>query len=827
LPFREILGVLTGDVDALWTAGVISQEHARRLWDAFPQVLEALVENSPDLIETLIPGAQLIRRATAYFTGGMSNQITRLAQLKKIAILKAEASHDPNFQQTPLFEQYTRLLGILAQERPLLLILDDLQWADLGSISLLFHLGRHLNRQRILILGAFRPEDLRLEKGEDRHPLVPVVNEFRRTHGDIDIDLAKAENRLFLEAYLDSEPNHLDDQFRDTLYSQTKGHPLFTIELLRGMQERKDLIRDADGYWVQGEKLDWEILPTRIEAVIAERINRMDNALQDVLRIASVEGEVFTAEVLAKVLSINERKIVDSLNRIERQYYLVHAQEIQRLGGLRLSRYRFRHILFQNYLYHSLNPVEQAYLHEAVGETLEELYGEETQEIALSLAHHFQQARIDEKTITYLFQAGETAKQRSANEAAIKHLSDGLSLLNELPPTLERDQHALAFQIALGVPLVLTKGHADPEVETAYLKARELCKQVGNDSQYFQVLLGLRRFYLHRGDLEKAQQFGEQLLTLAKRMQDPAFLSRAYMMRAEILLQLGEFIQAFKASRKGLSILAPQQSQSQINLFGNDTEVGCLIFEAQTLWFLGYPDQSQRKIEEALLLARKISHPFTLVFCLFFTAHLSYLCRDIEKVYSYTQTLLEISQARGFALYQAWGTILQGWAMAMLENTETGIKQIHQGLTLLQSAGSKTMTPNFKLLLGEAYRKAEQIDIGLLLLAEALTTVKETGDHMYEAELYRLQGELLINKYQGADAEASFLHALEIARNQNARGWELRIILTLCRIEQQNGLAGNACQTLREIYAWYREGFDSNDLIEATRMLSCVNLPGP
>jgi predicted ATPase len=658
-------------------------------------------------------------------------------------------------------------------------------------------------------------------RGGQRHPLEAVVNEFRVTFGDIDIDLARAENRLFLEAYLDSEPNRLDDRFRETLYHQTKGHPLFTIEFLRGMQERRDLIRDEEGNWIEGKKLDWEILPTRIEAVIAERISRLDASIQEVLRVASVEGEVFTAEVLAKVFVVDPLEIVKCLSsQLEREHRLVRAQEIQRLGALRLSRYRFRHILFQNYLYHSLDPVEQAYLHEAVGIALEELYGEETQEIALALAHHFLEAGIDEKAVTYLFQAGEKAKGRSANEAAITHLRKGMTLLKQSADLSGRDQRALDFQIALGVPLVLTRGHADPEVEAAYLEARRLCKRVGDDSQYFQVLLGLRRFYLHRGKLERAYEFDEQLLALAQNMGEPTFLSRAYMMNAEILLQLGEFAQALEASEQGLALYDPEQSIHQTTLFGNDAGIGCRIFEVQALWYLGHPDQSRRGTQEMLALAQALSHPFTLVFSLYFTANIFYLCRDIAQVYAYTKSLLEISRVRGFALYQAWGTILQGWAVAMQGDPEAGIKQMQMGLTALKSIGAKTMSPNFKLLQAEAYREAGQIDEGLLLLDEALATVKETGDRIYEAELYRLQGELLLIDGDVTEAEARFRRALQIAREQSARGWELRAAMSLCRLEQRGGQADKAFEMLREVYEWYAEGFDTPDLVEAGKILS-------
>ncbi|MFQ5858813.1 MAG: BTAD domain-containing putative transcriptional regulator, partial [Anaerolineae bacterium] len=294
LPFREMLGLLTGDVEARWAAGAITRGHARRLWNTLPFAAQALVQDGPDLIDTFVPGAALMARAAAYAPEGGA----WLDRLRELVERKPASPGRATREQSDLFEQYTKVLGALARERPLLLVLDDLQWADTGSISLLFHLGRRLSgtclraphRQgRILIVGAYRPEEVAADRAGKRHPLEPVVNEFRRDFGDITVELGQAGGREFVEAFLDSEPNRLGAGFRETLYRQTGGHPLFTVELLRDMQERGDLVQDQAGYWIEGPALDWEILPARVEAAIAERIGRLPEELQAVLTVASVE----------------------------------------------------------------------------------------------------------------------------------------------------------------------------------------------------------------------------------------------------------------------------------------------------------------------------------------------------------------------------------------------------------------------------------------------------------------------------------------------------------------------------------------------------------
>jgi adenylate cyclase len=459
LPFREVLSLLSGDVEPQWEAGAMTGEQARRLWYLLPLAVQALVEVGPDLLDLFVPGVALARRAAALAPLGS----TWLARLQALVARQEAGAGNPALQQSALFEQYTQVLRALAGQRPLLLALDDLQWADGGSINLLFHLGRRMGGSRILIVGAYRPAEVALGRlaspllggleglgeGEpvawERHPLEPVVNEFKRTFSDIEVDLERAEgqearDRHFVEAFLDSEPNRLGDHFRQTLYQHTRGTPLFTIELLRGMQERGDLVQDREGRWVEGPALDWEILPVRVEAVIAERIGRLPARLQHLLTVASVEGETFTAEAVARVAAADEEGTVRCLSdTLDRKYRLVGARGIRRLDGRHLSRYRFRHILFQKYLCNRLDLVERAHLHQAVGTALETLYGEGAQETAAieagaaQLARHFEAAGVVEKAVEYLHQAGERAQELYANEEAIGYFQRALFLLEESP----------------------------------------------------------------------------------------------------------------------------------------------------------------------------------------------------------------------------------------------------------------------------------------------------------------------------------------------------------------------------------------------------------
>ncbi|MDH4135584.1 MAG: tetratricopeptide repeat protein, partial [Anaerolineae bacterium] len=828
LPFREILELLTGDVEAKWAAGAMTREHARRLWNTLPLAAQALVEAGPDLIDTFVPRAALLERAMTCAPGG-ADWLTRLDELME---RKPTGPGMPGPQQSDLFEQYTRVLQTLAQRGPLLLVLDDLQWADLGSISLLFHLGRQLAGSRILIVGAYRPEEVALgrpaspllaggiEGGRERHPLEPVVNEFQRDFGDITVDLGQAESRDFIEAFLDSEPNRLGLPFRQMLYRQTHGHPLFTIELLRGLQEREDLVQDPEGRWVEGPALDWETLPARVEAAIRERIGRLPQALHRALAVASVEGEDFTAEVVARVLETDERKMVPRLSsELDRRHRLVRAQAIERLGSRRVSRYRFRNYLFQKYLYDSLDEVERAYLHEDVGNVLEELYGDQASEIAVQLAWHFQEAGTAEKAIDYLRQAGERAVQLSAYKEGIAHLTRGLALLMALPDSPERAQQELALQLALGIAWVGRKGYG-PEAENAITRARELCQQTGKTSQLCRVVGELAMLYYVRAEHQRARELAEQALSLAQRAKDPLLVALDHSYLGFILFCLGEYTTARAHLEQVIAFYNPEQHhRSLVFLRGSDVGLSALSYDACCLWCLGYPEQALSRSQEVLALARELGHPFSLADVLCFGGCLfNEMRRDAPALKDNAEKLMRLSSEK-VPGWSGEGTRFQGEALAMLGQVQEGMAQMREGMAALQSVGVRCYLSGTLGFLAEAQAKAGHPEEGLTTLAETLALVEQTDEHHWEAELYRLRADLLLAQGDDAEAEASFHQAIEVARRQQAKSWELRATVSLCRLWREQGRVDEARQMLAEVYGWFTEGFDTPDLQEARALL--------
>ncbi|HUW12839.1 MAG TPA: AAA family ATPase, partial [Anaerolineae bacterium] len=525
LPFREILALLTGDVEARHAAGGIGLEQALRLWNSLPYATQALMEAGPDLFDTFVSGEGLLGRATTYEPGGAQ----WLARLEGLLERKQSAPAAGASQQADLFEQYSQVLASLARRAALLLVLDDLQWADSGSIDLLFHLGRSLGGRRILVVGAYRPEEIAVGRGSattvpgqrEQHPLQPVLHEFRREFGDITISVGADENPEFVEAYVDSEPNRLGAEFREMLYRQTSGHALFTAELMRGLQERGDLIQDEEGWWTEGPALDWDALPPRVEGVIGQRIGRLPEAWQQELRSASVQGEVFTAEVLARVEGVDERETVRQLSgELSRVHRLVSGESLDRLGSQSLSRYRFRHFLFQKYLYGTLDAVERARLHQTTGNVLEELYGDQTEELAVQLALHFQEAGLAGKAVQYLHQAGTRCVGQFANEEAISHFNRGLALVETLPDTPEWEQMEFDLLMGLAPALVATQGYGSREMRSTWGRALELSQRMDDAPELAVTGYHMATYYMARAEFHAMLDIAQKMSDAAERWGD-------------------------------------------------------------------------------------------------------------------------------------------------------------------------------------------------------------------------------------------------------------------------------------------------------------------
>ncbi len=569
--------------------------------------------------------------------------------------------------------------------------------------------------------------------------------------------------------------------------------------------------------------MEWGALPARVESAIGERLSHLPEDLLKVLSLASVQGESFIAEVLAGVHGIGNREMIALLSQeLNTRHRLVGVEGVSRVGGRRVSTYRFRHSTFQTYLYERMDDAERSYLHEEVGAALETLYEDHTEESAVQLAWHFKEADIHHKAIPYLRQAGEQAARLSANEQAIRHLRDALSLLESLPDRRERGREELMLQLALGPPLLATAGPGSEELAAAYTRALELCEQVGDEAQLFQTLLILVHHHAAQGELESTLEVAEQMLRVAEQAEEPLPTVMAYWARGFALHYLARHREAREDFGRVVDLYDPVLHASLAYVYGVDPAVSALAYNGRILWFLGFPDQAQEHAGRAVEMARKLRHPTSLAHALCLSTGVANACGDLERLRQQNAELLRISTDEGILPFRNWATLEDGWILVLDGRAEAGIERMREGLAAMRNAGARHAVPGAMAKLAEAHLRAGQPDAGLAALSEAAALAEAYGERSSALELPRLRGELILAGGGAAahsDAESEFRRAIEGARRTHTRSLELKASISLCRLLREVGQADASSRQLREIHGWFREGFETRDLKEAERLL--------
>lgn len=525
-PFRDILGILTGDLEIDWTVGMLNRDQAIQIWAAIPDVIRAITDSGPHLLNTLLPVTPLRQRLAPY----LADEADWFEPLQDAT--RSEPSTAPGFDQSQILEELTQVFRGIARQSPLLLILDDLQWADDASLNLLYHLGRRLTGSQVLLLGAFRTGD----RGKGQQTVQPAPNaaarpedlilEMARQYGDVQIKLDQAdrsEGRAFIDAILDLEPNRLGDPFREELYLRTRGHPLFTTELIQSMRENKNLTLEADGYWAENKSSPPAPPPARVEAVIEQRLAALTPMQRDLLNVASVEGAGFTAEIVANVLGLDWAVALESFTHdLEQQHHLIEEQGVLRARGLSLSRFQFHHMLIQEYLYSRLIPGEKRRTHRRLAEELEKaLSGPDRKPIIQSeyldtfgpaLLHHSWLGEEWAKAAGYAYELGKRARQRYAMREAIAYHEQALrSLDSEAEPDAARIFDVLlAWQEAA----FNFTPYADQLKQLA--RAEEIARRLRDDPRLVQGLHWIASVLLAEGRWSQAGMALTESLSLAE-----------------------------------------------------------------------------------------------------------------------------------------------------------------------------------------------------------------------------------------------------------------------------------------------------------------------
>jgi predicted ATPase/DNA-binding winged helix-turn-helix (wHTH) protein len=722
--------------------------------------------------------------------------------------------------QPRMLRELTEALDVLTTERPLVLVLEDLHWSDLSTLVWLAYVARRPDPARFLLLGTYRPVDAMIRA----HPIRAVMTELTQHQQGVELpldSLSAGEVAAYCRQRLWGPSR--SEALAHVLHQRTRGHPLFLVTIVEELRRQGLLHEEAAGEDVaRAVGAIRRAVPQSLRHIIEQQLHQVRPEDQGLLEAASLAGRTFSAAAVAAAVNQPTEDIEARLSVLAH-----HGQFIQAGGlvawpdGTVAAAYRFLHDLYGEILADQVPPSRQQRWHMQIGARKETGYGPQAHEMAAELAVHFEQGRDADRALTYLQHAADNAVRRSAHADAITHLCRALALLTTLPETPEHAQRELVLQTTLGPALMATKGYAASEVQSAYTRAHELCQQVGETPQLFQALWGLWYFSLVRAEFQAARELGAQLLHVAQRVPSPALLLLAHRVLGQTLAFLGEFATAYGHLERERTLDGPEQHRASTALYGQDQGVVCRAWAALTLWSLGYPDQALRCSRDALTLAQELAHPFSLAYAMCFAGKLCQLCRDIQAAQAQATAAMALCTEQEFTLYLARGTILQGWAMAAQGQGAAGLAHMRQGLSAYEATGAAVFRPYYLAFLAEAYGQVGQTGEGLTLLDEALAAVHKTGERFCEAELYRLKGELLLvcSAENHGEAEACFQQALTVARQQQARSWELRAATSLSRLWQQQGKQAEAHALLAPIYGWFTEGFDTADLQDAKALL--------
>ena len=705
------------------------------------------------------------------------------------------AQMDPQIKRQRTLDAIRRIVQRESENRPLVVIFEDLHWIDDHTQAALDLLAESIGAAEILLLVNYRPEY------SDRWS-------SRTNYTQIRLDPLGGDNAAAMMAALLGESVELDPLKR-LIMERTGGNPFFIEEVVQALFDEGTLVRN--GAVKAMRSLAQLRLPQTVQGLLAARIDRLSAQQKDLLQTLSVIGRQSPRGVLARVAAHPDTQLARTLTELRAAAFIY---EQPAASGVE---YVFKHALTQEVAYHSLLIERRKQIHERTGQALESIFVDQLDDHLTQLAHHYSHSDNLEKAVEYLGRAGRQALQRSAHADAIESLQAAIDLLRKLPDSPARDHQELLLQLAIDPALIAVNGWCSPELERAVIRARELCDRLGNPPQLFSVVFGEWVVRFIRAELRAALAVAQQLLQRAEPLADPVLLLFAHQAMGETRFHRGELQLAREHHEIALALDDPKRPLAP---FGIDERVVNLSYMSWIQWYLGYPDQALKSNDEAVELARAMSHPDSMAFASGYACTVRELRGEIEAAREISERQLAVALQYGLADFRAGAIGVQGWAMAMQGN-DGGIAQIEECIASGRVTGLKMVRPHYLCMLAQACAELGRFDRGLDALAEGLIMADENEDRYCESETNRLRGDLLLKQSSAnaPEAQACFERAIEIARQQSAKSWELRATTSLARLLASRGRRDEARAMLADIYGWFIEGFDTADLKDAKALL--------
>ena len=498
------------------------------------------------------------------------------------------SSLTPERQKQQFFQALLKILLEISTRQPLLVVMEDLHWADPTTLEFLDLLVQQVPTTRIFALFTFRPQYNPPWSG--RAYLTTLM--LHR--------LPRKQSANMVQHVIGGKA--FPDEVIDQVVSKTDGVPLFVEELTKMVRDSGLLVEKEDRYELTSP-LPPLAIPSTLQDSLMARLDRL-SSIKDVIQLCATLGRELTYEMLLAVSHLEEEKLCQGLKE------LVKSDLIYQRGIPPQATYTFKHALIQETAYQSLLRSTRQQYHQRIAEVLVKRFPETVAAQPELIAHHFIEAGLVEQAIPYCQQAGQFAVERSANKEAIVHLKRGLELIEQLPANTERDRQELNMLMSLGTALIVSKGYTVPEVEMTYRRALELCREIGTTPQVAPLLYALgRHYYLFRAEYQTTHEIGEQLYSMAQKQNDPSILGMAHTVLGGVSFWVGKFAASREHTEQGLALFDSYKQKAYDFRYAQDTRIVCLCYRIWSLWHLGLPDMALKALSEMESLSREAFPP--------------------------------------------------------------------------------------------------------------------------------------------------------------------------------------------------------------------------
>jgi len=700
----------------------------------------------------------------------------------------------PARQREDTFRLVLEWLRGRAARRPVLFIVEDLHWADASTLEFLGQFLAEFRADRVLAVLTSRPEFQPPWAASDHVTTLALTRLTRRQVADLVRKKAAGP---------------VSDEVIGQVYDRAGGVPLFVEEFTKMIQE------SAGATGAGGPARRGHEIPSTLQDLVMARLERTGGG-RELAQLAAVLGREFSHELLAAVAAIAGPDLEAELARLA-QVDILYAN-----GRPPRCTYAFKHALLEDALYNALVKGRRQQLHRRVGEVLESQFPRTAETQPELLAYHFTEAGQAEKAVGYWLKAGQRSRDRSAFAEAIGHLARGLELVSGLPESPAHDDWELQFLSRLGPSYIAARGYAAPEAGPILARAREVCRRTGDRQLQFGIMLGMWEWHIVRGDLRACVGQAADGMALAEGQGDPGMMMEALFMPGVTMFYRGLFAGARDHHENAL---CDYDDRARTKFWTahtwHDSGVTHRCYLALTLWHLGYPEQALKLARETCELARSIGHGFSLEHALDFAAYLALYCRLGPEVRAKGEEETAVATEQGFPFWHSLGTLHRGAGLLLEGRREDSLPLLLKGFEAFRASGAGIRVPSYLGTLGEAYTQLARYGDAHRALDEALAVGEKNDDRCHEAELFRLQGELILaeSSDRSADAETWFRRAIETARGQQSRGWNLRATTSLARLWHRAGRTGDARAALAAVYVTYTEGLTTPDLVAASRLL--------